>query len=79
MATKMDHAKVDILPDGSQSEPDYRHLMSLTQKEPSVVWMVTVSVAILAIYLVGFACGCYYGYENGQRDQLVEVIGRGIK
>ena len=79
MATKMDHVKTDILPDGSQSEPDYRHLMSSSDQEPSVVWIVAVSITILAIYLSGFACGCYYGYEQGQRDQLVEVIGRGIK
>ena len=79
MAQKFDHVKTDILPDGSQSEPDYRHLMSVKQQDESVLWYGVVSILILMIYMGGFACGAWYGYERGKRDQVIQAIVRGVK
>ena len=78
MATKMDHVKTDILPDGSQSEPDYRHLMSSKDPDNAPGVMALIVIVCLA-FAFGIVSGYYAGYQKGRTDQLVEVIVRGVK
>lgn len=75
MAQKFDHVKTDILPDGSQSEPDYRHLMS--SKEPEVYVSVYLFVGFtIGACLVGFVGGYLAGYGASKQERAAEVIAR---